>query len=151
LQKGVIEKRVAMGADTVWKEEDGKNYTLVVTKRGLDACGMKPADERGENAGNAAQSRPTTAVSDQERRMPRPGSKLATLVALLEREGGATIEEMAAATGWQTHTVRGVMSGALATKFGLRIVSEKVEGRGRVYRIKDAMEADADEVNGARE
>lgn len=45
-------------------------------------------------------------------------------VALLERKGGATISEMAAALYWQEHTVRGVMSGALTKKFGLVIVSE---------------------------
>lgn len=67
--------------------------------------------------------------------MPKAGSKLAMLVALLSREQGATIEEMVAATGWQPHTVRGVMSGALARKFGLQIGSERVEGRGRVYRL----------------
>jgi hypothetical protein len=52
------------------------------------------------------------------------------LVELLGREGGVTIEEMAVVLGWQEHTVRGVMSGALAKKFGLRIASEKVEGEG---------------------
>jgi hypothetical protein len=57
---------------------------------------------------------------------------------------------MAAALDWQQHTVRGVMSGALAKKFGLRIVSEVTEGRGRVYRINGAMEADGAEVDGAR-
>jgi hypothetical protein len=73
------------------------------------------------------------------------------LVELLERDEGATIEEAAVAVGWQQHTIRGVMSGALAKKFGLRIVSEVTEGRGRVYRISGAMEEDADEVDGARE
>ena len=54
---------------------------------------------------------------------------------MLSAEGGATIDEIVAALQWQTHTVRGVMSGALKKKLGLTITSEKVEGRGRVYRI----------------
>ncbi|MFC3118869.1 DUF3489 domain-containing protein [Jhaorihella thermophila] len=54
---------------------------------------------------------------------------------MLRAEGGATIDEIAAATGWKPHTVRGAMSGALKKKLGLTITSEKVEGRGRVYRI----------------
>lgn len=37
------------------------------------------------------------------------------------------------ATAWKEHSVRGVMSGAPQKRFGLVIVSEKVEGRGRVY------------------
>jgi hypothetical protein len=43
------------------------------------------------------------------------------------------------------------MSGALVKRFGLRIVSELTEGRGRVYRTKGAKETQADEVDGARE
>jgi hypothetical protein len=41
---------------------------------------------------------------------------------------------MVAATGWQSHTVRGAMAGALKKRLGLTITSEKEE-RGRVYRI----------------
>jgi hypothetical protein len=40
-----------------------------------------------------------------------------------------------AATGWQSRTVRGAMSGALKKKLGLEVTSEKIEDRGRVYRI----------------
>lgn len=75
------------------------------------------------------------AAEADQRPVPRVGSKLAILVELLSRDGGAAVEEMTAATGWQAHTVRGVMSGALAKKFGLAITSEKIEGRGRVYRV----------------
>ena len=57
------------------------------------------------------------------------------LIAMLRAREGATIGEIAAATGWQTHTVRGAMSGGLKKKLGLVIASEKVEGRGRVYRL----------------
>jgi Protein of unknown function (DUF3489) len=39
------------------------------------------------------------------------------------------------ATGWQPHSVRGAISGALKKKLGLAVASDKVEGRGRVYRI----------------
>lgn len=61
-------------------------------------------------------------------------SKIDQVVALLRRPQGATIEAMIAATGWQAHTVRGAMSGALKKKAGLTITSEKVDG-GRTYRI----------------
>lgn len=57
------------------------------------------------------------------------------LVTLLEGDTGATIKEMTTATGWQGHTVRAVMSGALAKRFGITTASAKVEGRGRVYHI----------------
>jgi hypothetical protein len=61
-------------------------------------------------------------------------SKQAMLIKLLKRPGGATIDEMANATGWQRHSVRGVMSGVLKKRLGLSIASEK-EDRGRIYRI----------------
>ena len=48
---------------------------------------------------------------------------------------GATIDEIVAAFGWQPHTVRGAIAGALKKKLGLEVTSEKIEGRGRVYHI----------------
>jgi hypothetical protein len=65
----------------------------------------------------------------------REGTKQALLVAMLRREEGTTIAEAVATTGWQPHTVRGALAGALKKRLGLSLASEKVEGRGRVYRI----------------
>lgn len=61
-------------------------------------------------------------------------SKIDQVLAMLYRPEGATIEAMIAATGWQAHTVRGAMSGALKKKAGLTITSEKADGV-RTYRI----------------
>ncbi len=65
----------------------------------------------------------------------RPGTKQALLIDLLKRKKGATIEEIVEATGWQAHSVRGAISGALKKKLGLMVTSDPVEKRGRVYRI----------------
>ncbi|MFD2101849.1 DUF3489 domain-containing protein [Tabrizicola soli] len=54
---------------------------------------------------------------------------------MLRAPGGATIEEIATALEWAAHTVRGAMVGPLKKKLGLEVTSEKVEGRGRVYRL----------------
>ncbi|MGO9145081.1 MAG: DUF3489 domain-containing protein [Desulfomonilia bacterium] len=64
----------------------------------------------------------------------RGESKQATLIKLLTRPGGATIDEMAKATGWQRHSVRGMMSGVLKKRLGLSIACEK-EDRVRIYHI----------------
>jgi hypothetical protein len=61
-------------------------------------------------------------------------SKQDAVIAMLRRPEGATVDEVASATGWQRHTVRGVFSGTLKKKLGLTLVSAKEE-RGRVYRI----------------
>ena len=64
----------------------------------------------------------------------RGESKQAMLIKLLKRFSSATIDEMAGATDWQWHSIRGVMSGVLKKRLGLSIASEKEE-RGRIYRI----------------
>ena len=56
-------------------------------------------------------------------------------MAVLQKPDGASLAEIVAATGWQAHTVRGAIAGALKKKLGLTVASEKVEGRGRVYRL----------------
>ena len=68
----------------------------------------------------------------------RNGTKQALMIAMLRRPEGATVEQIAEATGWRNHTVRGAMAGALKKKLGLEVTSEKVEGRGRVYKLPPA-------------
>ncbi len=63
-----------------------------------------------------------------------PTGKLGAVVGLMRRAEGATVQQMSEATGWQAHSVRGAMSGALKKKHGLTITSERSEA-GRVYRI----------------
>jgi hypothetical protein len=54
---------------------------------------------------------------------------------MLRREHGATVAETVAVLGWQAHSVRGAISGALKKKRGLIVQSEMRDGRGRIYRI----------------
>ena len=61
-------------------------------------------------------------------------SKQDAVITMLRRPEGATVDEVASATGWQRHTVRGVFSGTLKKKLGLILASAQEE-RGRVYRI----------------
>jgi hypothetical protein len=68
-------------------------------------------------------------------RRARGDSKQAKLIEMLKSPEGATIDEIAAALGWQAHTVRGAIAGALKKKLGLDVISEKIEGRGRTYRL----------------
>jgi hypothetical protein len=77
------------------------------------------------------------ALPDPERQsgVKRP-SKQDEVIAMLRQPEGATIDEVASATGWQRHTVRGVFSGTLKKKLGLTLASAKEE-RGRVYRVAE--------------
>ena len=65
------------------------------------------------------------------------GTKQELLIDLLKRVEGATLTQMSEATGWQPHTVRGAMAGALKRKLGLNIVSEKIDDQERKYRITE--------------
>jgi hypothetical protein len=65
----------------------------------------------------------------------RAGSKGAKVVELLRRKEGATIAEMTGATGWQAHSVRGFLAGALKKKLGLEVSSTKDADGERRYRI----------------
>lgn len=63
-----------------------------------------------------------------------PSGKLGIVVGLMQRPDGATVAQMGEATGWQPHSVRGALAGALKRKHKLTIVGEPGES-GRVYRI----------------
>ncbi len=56
------------------------------------------------------------------------------------RPEGAAIFEIMRETGWQQHTVRGTLAGALKKRLGLTIDSEKPEGKDRIYRITAGLE-----------
>ena len=83
-----------------------------------------------------------------EKPTPRAGTKQALMIELLKRPEGATVEQIAAATGWQHHTIRGAISGALKKKLGLTIEATRTrevgpnktgaKGSSTVYRIVKA-------------
>ncbi len=64
-------------------------------------------------------------------------SKLDRLLAELARNEGVTIDELAAATGWQKHSVRGAMAGTLKHK-GHQIISTKADGIRRYSLVANA-------------
>jgi hypothetical protein len=64
------------------------------------------------------------------------GSKTATVLKLLRRPGGASLNELMEATKWQAHSVRGFLSGTLRKKMGLAIESDKVGEGERTYSIR---------------
>jgi len=92
-----------------------------ITYRGLEAI--------GQTAGKSIGDAPATTLK------LRDGTKQAKMIELLKRTEGASLDELIKATGWQKHTIRGAMAGALKKKLGLNVVSEKTDGHERKYRI----------------
>jgi hypothetical protein len=152
LSRGFIEELVIddtrpadPALNTLWRTlEDGRGVLPRITQAGREALGIeldsaaKAGAEPEEPApaihGRAGPESAAQAPTEARPRRTREGTKQALLVGLLGRDGGATIAEIVAATGWQPHTVRGAFAGALKKRLGLTVTSEKVEGRGRVYR-----------------
>ena len=128
LAKGFLEEVEAdiRNGEPVWRDTgDGHGVTLIATDTGLAAIGIET---------DSSEAKPTEDAAPKPR-TPREGTKQATLIAMLRAPDGATIAEIMDATGWQPHTVRAAMSGALRKKLGLEVTSEKFEDRGRVYKI----------------
>jgi hypothetical protein len=120
-------KAKAKASDPIWQrdEESGASYALKLTAAGAKAIAVDDADEPEDAGGeesatlangdqaaipsklDAKDARPSEAIEPGPIRgpsAPRGGSKLARVIALLERDPGATIEELIAATGWLAHT-----------------------------------------------
>ena len=119
---------------TVAPEATATAATANATKAAKSGTKATP----GRTAPKAPKPRRKPAVADGDakaERTPRTDTKQAKLITMLQAKNGATVEEIASAFGWQAHTVRGALYGALKKKLGLDIASEKVEGRGRIYRI----------------
>lgn len=66
----------------------------------------------------------------------RETNKAAAVISLLKSKRGATIPELMEATGWQSHSVRGFLAGALRSRHGLQPVSKKLDGELRRYRAR---------------
>ena len=76
------------------------------------------------------------ARSESKPAAAREGSRKAIVIALLEKSGGASLAEIMEATGWQSHSVRGFISGSLAKKSGLKVDSFKRADGQRAYAIR---------------
>lgn len=115
--------------EPLWRETgDGHGTTLIATDAGLKAIGIDPVVIR--TMAGLRDAKPETIAAAQ-----RPGTKQAQLIAMLQAPDGATIAEIAEATNWQHHSIRGAISGSLKKKLGLTVSSEKLAERGRVYKL----------------
>jgi hypothetical protein len=138
LKQKLVVERPAQNEPESWREDkQGRRLALVITPTGLEAIGAD-AKADAKPTPRARKSEPAvTKAKEVKKDKPtvRSGSKLSILIELLSRKNGAALEEAAKATGWQHHSIRGAMSGALKKKMGLKI-SSAVVGDRRVYRIE---------------
>jgi hypothetical protein len=118
---------------------DGLFNRALITKSGSDwfiaAEGYDALGVPRKGATNAPATETFAAPANPQTPRTRENSKQAQMIELLKRPDGATLNQLIEATGWQAHTVRGAMAGALKKKLGLNIESEKTYGQERKYRI----------------
>lgn len=153
---GFVEEIPATRDDDVWghSETDG-NTTLVITGAGLAAIGIEPEEAtslraaskksptKAKKPATGAHKRPTSAKSGKagvkaagKSASPRAGlTKQMIVVGMLRRANGASIAELAKATDWQPHSVRGVLTATIKGRLNLPLVSEKGADGTRRYFI----------------
>lgn len=77
-----------------------------------------------------------TAIPSAEKASTNGSTKKDNVIALLMLKGGASIDELIKATGWQAHSVRGFLSGTIGKKLGLKLSSSIDASGTRRYAIK---------------
>jgi Protein of unknown function (DUF3489) len=159
ISAGLVEEIEAEVRAAIWRRdtETDQAYALKLTIAGAKAIGVdegiKPESTDSET--NLLRSRDPAPVSSKvEAReapqlgepalagpsAPRGGSKLAQVIELLQRDRGATIDELIAATGWLAHTTRAALTGLRKRGYPVAI-NRSDNDRGSFYRIKAHGEA----------
>ena len=155
ISAGFIKEVKAKASNPIWRRdgESGPSYALKLTAAGAKAIAVddaaEPEDAGEESAALANRdqaatlskldtndARPAEAMEPGPIRpsAPRGGSKLARVIGLLERDHGATIKELIAATGWLAHTTRAALTGLRKRGYAVAI-DRSDDKRGSFYRI----------------
>ncbi len=136
--------------EPLWRETgDGHGTTLIATEAGLAAIGIETVvaatmtnlRKAKLEVVSAPQDSPDT-PADPATTKPvsiRTGTKQATIIALLQRPEGASINEIVEVTGWAQHSARGMISGGLKKKLGFDVATTSDEERGRIYHIRGSI------------
>ena len=146
----------------VWRRDQnaGQVYSLKLTAAGLKAIAVDDShgvDEAAPQApgGDAMPHEAAHAAIDAAKTAdsveagyaattpvpPRVGTKIAEVVAMLAGESGATLGQLAAATGWLSHTTRAALTGLRKRGYTLTL-DRSDRARGSIYRIVSAPSSD---------
>ncbi len=142
VKRGLLVEQPTTVKEQIWRRDGDDGLALVLTSVGREALGIDESPEpassdRSNSVGNLAANGKAASSTPHATSDKKP-TKQAALIQLLQRPDGASIDEIAAATGWQHHSIRGAISGTVKKKLGYEVASERAEDRGRVYRIVSA-------------
>jgi hypothetical protein len=146
LKRELLEEVPAALHAVSWRTSDESAVGLIITNAGLHAIGL--------GANIKVDAEPTTAASDKRTADGKANRKLGlsarkgagkkvvatrtkadSVIALLRRKNGATIDDLMSTTAWQAHSVRGFLSGTIKKRMGLTVTSDKPANGERRYRI----------------
>jgi hypothetical protein len=132
----IWERIQGLGEAAKPEAEPAKPWAHKKAKGGAQAAKGAPAKAKASKKATPPKDAPKSkkAAKTQESAGPRQGSKTAQVVAMLQRRNGATLAEIMEKMGWQKHTVRGFMAGAMK-KAGYSVESFKPEGGESTFRI----------------
>jgi len=129
-----------LGNGLVVEDPDAEGVVYIISEAGFEAIGKKPPAHDTEEKETPAQEPETKAPA--KKREPKPkregASKKQTMIDLLTRPEGATIQQLMDTIGWQKHSVHGAMANLkkeIHEKRGQTITGTKGEGEERVYKI----------------
>ncbi|GEP06783.1 DUF3489 domain-containing protein [Methylobacterium oxalidis] len=112
LTRADLATQVTVTADQPsWGEIASGPVGLRITSAGLAELGS-------EAAAPAISLESDDQVADRASE-PRSGSKLALMLSLVQREQGATLQDLIGATGWLPHTTRAALTGLRKRGYGL--------------------------------
>jgi hypothetical protein len=151
---GLAKEIKAKPGAPVWRRDPqaGHSYALKLMAAGAKAIAIddrsasdgKRADsgERLQVASNSEIVRDVPAADASGPSAPRGGTKLAQVVELLQRNRGATLDELARTTGWLPHTTRAALTGLRKRGYSVTIDRSDKE-RGSTYwaRSDESIEA----------
>ncbi len=143
---GLVEAIAVTAQQPHWRVgPDDQTIGLRIVKAGLETLGIEP---------DPVEPQPpyeTTALAQEPAPNAKPprGGKRALLVALLQREEGASVEAIMGATGWLAHSTRAALTEL--RKSGHQLVSSKDDGNQTIYRLTEPSTADGSPADTAAE
>ena len=154
---GLVKEVKAKTGAPSWRrdEESGQPYALKLTAAGAKAIAIDESPEpnhvddeadsleKVDDAAATSQQHTAQASPPEEAiqsaspspSAPRGGTKLTRVIELLQRDHGATIDDLIAATGWLAHTTRAALTGLRKRGYAVAIDRSNKE-RGSFCRVR---------------
>ncbi len=129
LRRGLIVEISSTRDATTWRTgEDGRRIGLAATDAGLAAIGIDPAPDPAES------DKEIVVCKEPPRNPVRPTGKLDMVLAAIEASGGATLDDLTAATGWLPHTTRAAITRLRQRGFKIELTGAR---GARHYQLAD--------------